>query len=715
MPAVRMSYLAYYFFWAGSLGEGMTAELKPTIVKGEKETFHVMSSVDENGKVWHHGCVAGTATSRSITDSDLSTLRVRRHNQTNVTAGGLTTLACESKLESCMSNIAFDMWVAITSATNDNSFQHNYRNTFTPTPMKCYTVNPTPTSVVQKEKGGMTQFMKSTMPPMAFPTENAPNLAFAVDLRITKQRPTTLNIKAEYWTYVKDFYQQLYPNKIKLAEEEEVRERQNRPTQRRILDDASAAYGPNYHPSEPLRQFGKMEPVASPSTDNGGEVKAKRIITIMDGESKYLLSRATIAMSRAIKQCHFYVFGKSLTDVAKQVDALCAQAIELTDGQVLETDISKMDGSVNPFFRLCDDIRDDIAFEDNEAKMIIEARHGTYNRKTAVPGNGISQGGTELGSGSPDTSQGQSERAALMEYITLRDSGAGHELAFSRIGLHGGDDGLSMYSDPQVYKRVCGDLGMTLKVKTVDINTPEGRPMFLGRIYGDGIGRGELDSMASPTRLLSQLPYTRSTLGQVVVGRTKAFAAALNDKNTPYAGPLCERILKTLGEGPHDEDAYSWNALVALAYGGAGYPNNYGDWMDGVAVREGILGGKDWEAWLNGEGDWSEPPPLKIAHEVPVEQRALIGDVLHNPEEENSESSSRPDEVEVVAGEATGKAPAADAACKQFEATGKCTYGNKCKFWHEVKPKGKRPPSDNKQTPKAAKPRRNAAAGGGGG
>jgi hypothetical protein len=230
-----------------------------------------------------------------------------------------------------------------------------------------------------------------------------------------------------------------------------------------------------------------------------------------------------------------------------------------------------MDGCVNEFFRNIDDLRDKQAWPEDLSEEIIRTRHTSYNRKSKLPGLPIKQGTTELGSGHPDTSLGQSSRAAYMEYVAWRELGLDSDEAYARVGLHGGDDGLSHYMDPAHYNSVVSNMGMKLKVQVVEMG--KGDVEFLGRIYSPQVFFGESDSMCDPMRTLSQFPYSNSDADRDTVARTKAFAASLNDGNTPYVGPLSKKILDSLdATGKLDVTAMSWNASRVLDEG-TGYPN----------------------------------------------------------------------------------------------------------------------------------------------
>lgn len=658
IPVTRMSYAAYLTFWKGTMDEAYMTRLEPTLVKSTKNDYYLMSGIGLDGILYHWGCLVGTSTSRFITDSDLSILRVRCV-QKNVSPGGLVILANELDLPSCKSNVSFDMFLDIARATEANRFPDNSRFTFVPRAMGIYTVGPTPNDVTMPPKLPPTQFMQPVVPDMLYPSENPRNLAYGYSERVAKQR-SALNIKPKYYSYAREFFSFMYPAHLALASEAEVRERQNRPTQRRILDDAEAGYGPNYNPLSfakevALRCFGKKEPVSGINGLVGNELKPKRIITTFEGETKFYHSRITIPMSAALKQCHWYVFGKSMEKVSEQVTNLCTAAYqeEGDKASVLLTDLSKMDGCVNEFFRNLDDLRDKQAWPPHIAEEIISTRHTSFNRKTRLPGLPVKNGTTELGSGHPDTSLGQSTRAAYMEYVALRETGFEPEVAYSRIGLHGGDDGLSRFVDPALYNAVVTNMGMKLKVKTVTkhqaLGTIGDNVEFLGRVYSPQVFHGDNNSMSDPYRTLSQFPYSNSGQSRDTIARTKAYAISLNDGNTPFIGPLVNKMLLSLNpRGTIDRTEMSYNASRAEVEG-SGYPNAYGDWMLDVCTAKGITGTAEWDAFIQDKSsDWSLPPMLVVSDEVAPAVNAFVDGVMHNVDLPPPEIVSLPPDIRVL-------------------------------------------------------------------
>lgn len=691
IPVSRMSTVWYYLFWRGRLsdgsdsgyallGESKLTRLEPTKVVTENNTYYVMSSVNKSGVTEHHGCVAGTSTARTITDSDLSIARVRLSNKTT-SPGGCVILAHEEANSSCKSNVCFDMFLEICRASNTNIFASNSIFVFKPRPMTSYTVGPTATSVTSKTPLGPEQFMETCVPEMLYPEENPSNLAHGHSVRVAQQRATSLDIKPHYWTYAREFLEQLYPSKLALSSEDEVYERQTRPNQRAILEEAAPVYGFGFNPfgfakEISLRCFGKKEPVAGINQRTGGELKAKRIITTFEGPTKFLHSRVTIPMANAIKGEHWYVFSQPLDNVAAKVAALCVKARK-TQGEtrVINTDLSKMDGTVNDFWRKFDDLRDLQAWPKDIADKIIESRHTTFNRKVKLPGVPIIQGQTELGSGHPDTSLGQSTRATFIEYCAWRELGKSHQDAYALLGLHGGDDGLSHYIDPDFYKTIALNMGMILKVEVAVLGgtTPVS---FLGRIYAPSVFYGECDSMCDPVRALSQFPYSTSTCTTEVKARSKAFSIAQNDANTPFVGGLAKRILNDLGAEGLDEGSMSWNAAQVIN-GSAGYPNTFGDWMLEHCQRLGLHPSAAWDEYVEGKGEWSTPPVVLEAEPVVATENALVGDVVHNIETPPPEQVSSPPDVVVEVPKKTIP------VCHDWS-NGKCDRKN-CSFAHARK------------------------------
>jgi len=211
-----------------------------------------------------------------------------------------------------------------------------------------------------------------------------------------------------------------------------------------------------------------------------GPDKAPRNISTVPTEHCLLFSKYTRPFSDHLKTQPWYAFGMHPDDVARRVHALVSGA-----GSVVETDFSSFDGTHSHYlydFELAVLLRGFHPQFHNEIREI----HKSMTTAKARTGFGIAYDpdGSRL-SGAADTSCMNSTDNAFVTFCAYRESGLTPAAAYAKLGLYGGDDGLSVDMVEKTYESTVNDIGLILKAISRLPTRPVG---FLGRVYPNPAG-----------------------------------------------------------------------------------------------------------------------------------------------------------------------------------------------------------------------------------
>ena len=163
------------------------------------------------------------------------------------------------------------------------------------------------------------------------------------------------------------------------------------------------------------------------------------------------------------------------------------------------------------------------------------------------------------------------------------------EEAWARLGVYGGDDGLTTDQSRQAAEKAAVTMGQVL---TMERTTRGSRGVtFLARHYGPDVwfdGETAANSCCDIRRQLAKFHVTVH-LGGLVTPQTKlrekAFAFYLSDRNTPVLGDFVSRVMELY---PTKRSEYTnalniWNSEVELC---DHYPNETEDWMIDLLVEQ---------------------------------------------------------------------------------------------------------------------------------
>jgi len=434
---------------------------------------------------------------------------------------------------------------------------------------------------------------------------------------------------------------------------EEVYARQDRPTQRRILEQAefvdSRNVGANFIKREAYSKC------ADP-----------RIITTIEGSRKYRYSTYMYAYSdEVVKPQEWYAFGKTPCDVACAVGRICTSA-----QQVSNTDYSRFDGTISEVARSLERRCILLAFRPEYTNELLQLLRDQCNVDCYISVKDETvhyNSGLARLSGSPETSTFNSLVNAFVAYLAWRMTRlptggyVSPSEAYSRLGIYGGDDGLSPDLNTSVYLRAATKVGLKLDIEP--IGRGDRGVKFLNRVYGPEVWYGDITSMCDPVRALTKFHLSvnmDARASNLLKLFEKSYAYYLSDKCTPVLGKFVSAVVKILPESYRFRNIHQiWNAQY---FESVQYPN-------GCILDDGEVITPDWmveefqlalpgfrhdlfENWLQSVAE--DPtallsPPNNLCERVEARASAPVvvdGDIVEpSPEEPNpapGEERARP-------------------------------------------------------------------------
>jgi len=324
------------------------------------------------------------------------------------------------------------------------------------------------------------------------------------------------------------------------VEPEEVYHRQSKPNQKRILE---------------LAEFvdGKREGKSFLKREAYGKVADPRIITTINGSDKYRYSRYIYSFSdEVLKNQTWYAFGKVPFDIAVSVAEICSDAKTISN-----TDFSRFDGTLSEVPRILERRVLVYGFKPEFTEEIIELTRSQQNMNCYLGVDGSSipyNSGLARASGSPETAAFNSVVNAFCAYLAWRmsreDGGYVDKLtAFKRLGIYGGDDGITPDLIPETYRKAARKLGLNLTIEPV--LRGEGGVKFLNRLYGPQVWYGDPTSMCDVKRAISKFHLTVSMPANITCEeklRDKAYAYYLSDAYTPILGAFVSAVVDHMEE-----------------------------------------------------------------------------------------------------------------------------------------------------------------------
>jgi len=359
-------------------------------------------------------------------------------------------------------------------------------------------------------------------------------------------------------------------------ENEVVYERQGRPTQRRILDNAQ-------HESATRRASGM------PKSEAYQNPKDPRMITIIEGAVKMEYSSFIYALSDYMKDnLYWYASGMTPQAVAQRVADICEGAMSHVSG----TDFERMDGRVKRIARELERRVMTCGFKIPHHLTLLRLMRD-HTGLAVRTSNGVKYDSKYArASGGADTAAFNSilnAFIAFMGYRRMKDAYGSFlqkEEAWNRLGIYLGDDGLSADIDRQAIVRSATSMGQKLTMEV----TPRGETgvSFLARRYGPDVWFGDTNSCCDIRRAISKLHLTVRVAGNItpeVKLKEKVYALSLTDSETPVCRELVNAVFRLW---PDTAESYQnllnqWNVNIEKS---VQYPNTAAYWMDELLQQQ---------------------------------------------------------------------------------------------------------------------------------
>jgi len=395
-------------------------------------------------------------------------------------------------------------------------------------------------------KPSLRAFMSPFIAECYAPTNCRENDETCIESRLNKVR-SDAQLPHHYNRYVEEYVSMLVPKPHTAApcDIELVYERQCRPTQRTLLEQGSW-FGPFMSGKRHVEAFQKSEAYA--------EVKDPRNISTINPRDKLDYSRYMYVAADVLKRTPWYAFGLTPRQIAWRVAQVCLGA----QTHAVNSDLSRFDGRLSYAFRYLERAFLLRLFGKNHHKELTELHDAQFNLRGYTKFGVAYETGSSRLSGSPETALFNSLDNAFMVYVTFREMGCDAHTAWSRLGVYGGDDGLTADVDVHIYKEVVSSLGMK---STTDV-VPRGKfgIKFLARVYGPDVWNGAEDSCCDLPRQLSKFHATAQlppnvTAEMKLVEKARGFF--LSDRNTPIIGALATKVMMlTCGTSGRAEDPW---------------------------------------------------------------------------------------------------------------------------------------------------------------
>jgi len=397
----------------------------------------------------------------------------------------------------------------------------------------------------------------------AFAPDKCLNNEEAMVLKRVKEVTSEVVITKFLAQVIDEFVQQLNITDLIPCDVQEVYARQDRPSQRVILKRAEFLRDQRI-----IQAFAKAEAYM--------KVTPPRVISTVTGPHKRDYSCYTYALADALALKNFYAFGQTPESIANEVSNIC-----LLSAHVLVTDYSKFDGHLSNALRLLERQVWMFAFPQHRNELSIILDNTMYLKAHATFGTTYDTG-TSRCSGSPETSVMNTIDNAFITFLAWRKLNLPPDYAYKKLGIYGGDDGLTPDLPAQAANVAAKMVGQVLDVKVIE-RDKEG-VKFLSRYYSPYVWTGMPDSCCDLFKTLSKFHTTHHITGVTNVDKLveKCRAYSLTDANTPLIGvfvlkvcELAKRVGYTIPKEIFSE--LVWNSWMDVDLQ---YPNrNIDGWM----------------------------------------------------------------------------------------------------------------------------------------
>jgi len=364
------------------------------------------------------------------------------------------------------------------------------------------------------------------------------------------------------------------------VDEDEVRKRQSRPTQRAIIERS---------------QFESTPGVAMCFVKRQAETKIgdPRIITTINGSDKVDYSSFMYSLYDLLKQLPWFASGMKPKEVAERVAAVATGGTWLA-----ETDFSRMDGRISEAARHLEWLLMSSVFAPSMHKRIRELMRRQTMLRCSTKFGVHYNSGLARGSGSPETSVFNTLLTGFVMFLAYCLGGRNYDEAWKQVcdkAACQGDDGIAADMHEQEAVRAANMVGQKL---TIQLRGRGETVSFLARHYGPDVWFGDTDSCCDLARQLSKFhlaTYVEDDDSKRLLKlREKAFAYWLTDEHTPVLGDFVSKVLEL---GPVTHAVPGTDVATAEKDGTHVYRNLHGIWNSEIASSDQYPSKPDHHGW----------------------------------------------------------------------------------------------------------------------
>jgi len=436
----------------------------------------------------------------------------------------------------------------------------------------------------EEVKPSMVAFMQPLINEAFVPTTSQSNLDRAHKGRVDdvawkktfKPRFHVANAVREFLDHVALGNQGLDPMPL-----EEVYSRQNRPSQRRIIDESIQ------DDKKTLKAFIKKEAYEKP--------KDPRIITTDTPKHKTRFAQFMYVVMDYLKaHLRFYMPGKTPEEVATRIADIAEPATN-----IVNADISRMDGRTTSYIHEAFEILIKRLFKPCYAEELSDLQAKATQREVAL--NGRDDAYLKyfsywiILSGGMGTSAFGTFANACGIYVGLRTfrHSNGTYMCSEACWTHMqnktvvmGDD--ACVADAPVQAIRLGAKAIGLKSEATSVKRGDLGVEFLSRAYSPNVWYGDNNSMTLPSRQLSKLHVTVNIPATPIEKlQEKARGYLCSDRETPILGDFCRKVEELSGGKLFAMDKTAeiarWQSDLSED---VQFPNSYAEWMDDVVERD---------------------------------------------------------------------------------------------------------------------------------
>jgi hypothetical protein len=405
----------------------------------------------------------------------------------------------------------------------------------------------------------MVSFMSAIYPGAFVPDASVANEQAAVTGRLLKPQVDALKMEAGVdkamskflLTEMEVFVELLVPTPHVFIpyDVDEVYERQSRPAQRALLEQADSA-----RPSRFCKTFLKKECYQ--------KVTDPRIITTFNTVDKREYARFIYVLSDEIAKYEWYTFGKTPRFIASAVAEICRRSAY----GVCCADAARMEGHISSRPRLLERMILLRFFAKSYHTKLIDL-HGSQSGVKARTVKGFLYTlDYQRGSGSGETALFNGLLSKFIDYLARRLAGVLPGPAFRALGQFGGDDSIVTEISPfgiEGHFLVRAGAMVGQEIENVEFKRGAEDVNYLARLYTEDVWNGDEQSHCDLPRSLCKLHVTANLTQFTPLAKLQQKLAGLwyTDRHTPIIQEIldaAERVGMKFGDLVLDRRIVSW-------------------------------------------------------------------------------------------------------------------------------------------------------------